>query len=51
MKKAKILAAVMAASLMAGTIPVSPIAEFFDNNVITASAETNVVQWDKNKNT
>ena len=49
MKKARILAAVMAAALMTGAIPVSPIADFFDNNVITASAETNIVQWDKSK--
>ncbi len=49
MKKARILAAVMAAALMTGAIPVSPIAEYFDSNVITASAETNVVQWDKNE--
>ena len=47
MKKAKILAAVMAASLMAGTIPVSPIADFFDRNITTASAETNGTQWNK----
>ena len=49
MKKARILAAVMATALMTGAMPVSPIAEYFDSNVITASAETNVVQWDKNK--
>lgn len=49
MKKARILAAVMATALIAGAIPVSPIADFFDSNVITASAETNVVQWDKDK--
>ena len=49
MKKARILAAVMATALMTGAMPVSPIAEYFDSNVITASAETNVVQWDKDK--